>query len=53
LKRALQKLVIDPLATRLLTGDFQPGDHIEADAEGDAIVFRKAVRKVGEEGVAA
>jgi ATP-dependent Clp protease ATP-binding subunit ClpB len=53
LKRALQKLVIDPLATRLLAGDFQPGDNIEADAEGDVIVFRKAARKAGEEGVAA
>ncbi len=46
LKRALQKLVIDPLATRLLTGEFQPGDSIEADAEGDAIVFHKAVKGV-------
>jgi ATP-dependent Clp protease ATP-binding subunit ClpB len=42
LKRALQKLVIDPLATRLLMGDFQPGDHIEADLEGNEITFRKA-----------
>ena len=33
LKRALQKLVIDPLATQLLAGDFQPGDHIEADVD--------------------
>ena len=33
LKRALQKLVIDPLATHLLAGDFQPGDHIEADVD--------------------
>ena len=44
LKRALQKLVIDPLATRLLSGDFMPGDSIEADAEGDAVVFRKGVK---------
>ncbi len=53
LKRALQKLVIDPLATHLLTGEFQPGDTIEADAQGDAIVFRKAVRNGEEKGVAA
>ena len=41
LKRALQKLVIDPLATHLLAGDFQPGDHLEAeiDATGDGIAF--------------
>jgi ATP-dependent Clp protease ATP-binding subunit ClpB len=33
LKRALQRLVIDPLASKLLAGDFQAGDHIEADLE--------------------
>jgi ATP-dependent Clp protease ATP-binding subunit ClpB len=53
LKRALQKLVIDPLATRLLSGDFQPGDSIEADADGDAITFQKTSRKGEEKGVAA
>jgi ATP-dependent Clp protease ATP-binding subunit ClpB len=41
LKRALQKLVIDPLANRLLAGDFQPGDLIEAYVDGDAINFRR------------
>jgi ATP-dependent Clp protease ATP-binding subunit ClpB len=46
LKRALQKLVIDPLATRLLSGDFQPGDSIEADADTQGIVFRKALKGV-------
>jgi ATP-dependent Clp protease ATP-binding subunit ClpB len=44
LKRALQKLVIDPLATRLLAGDFQPGDAIVADLEGEQIAFHKAVK---------
>jgi ATP-dependent Clp protease ATP-binding subunit ClpB len=33
LKRALQKLVIDPLASQLLAGDFQSGDQLEADLE--------------------
>ena len=42
LKRALQKLVIDPLALRLIAGDFQPGDVIEADVAGDAITFRRS-----------
>jgi ATP-dependent Clp protease ATP-binding subunit ClpB len=47
LKRALQKLVIDPLATHLLAGDFQPGDHIEAvlDGPGDRVTFRKQQAK--------
>jgi ATP-dependent Clp protease ATP-binding subunit ClpB len=45
LKRALQKLVIDPLATRLLAGDFQPGDRIEAGTEGERIVFHRVAPK--------
>ena len=45
LKRALQKLVIDPLATHLLASDFVPGDAIEADAIGDRIEFRKAAAR--------
>ncbi len=44
LKRALQKLVIDPLANRLLAGEFQPGDHLEADLARDEIVFRKGAK---------
>jgi len=46
LKRALQKLVIDPLASHLLAGDFTPGDHIEGELEGDTVVFRKLARGV-------
>ena len=41
LKRALQKLVIDPLASHLLAGDFQPGDQLEATTEGDRIAFHR------------
>jgi ATP-dependent Clp protease ATP-binding subunit ClpB len=47
LKRALQKLVIDPLAVHLLAGDFQPGDHVMVDVGvgdehgGGTVVFRK------------
>jgi ATP-dependent Clp protease ATP-binding subunit ClpB len=44
LKRALQKLVIDPLATHLLAGEFSPGDVIEADVEGEAITFRRGAK---------
>ncbi|MEJ7603555.1 MAG: ATP-dependent chaperone ClpB [Kofleriaceae bacterium] len=42
LKRALQKLVIDPLATHLLAGEFHAGDVIEADIESDRVTFHKA-----------
>jgi ATP-dependent Clp protease ATP-binding subunit ClpB len=45
LKRALQKLVIDPLATRLLAGEFVPGDVIEADVVGEEIQFHKHAAK--------
>ena len=41
LKRALQRLMADPLALRLLKGDFKEGDGIEIDAKGDEIVFRR------------
>jgi ATP-dependent Clp protease ATP-binding subunit ClpB len=41
LKRALQKLVIDPLATRLLAGEFHAGDHVLVDVDHEQIVFRK------------
>jgi ATP-dependent Clp protease ATP-binding subunit ClpB len=35
LKRAIQKQVVDPLAQRLLAGDFREGDTIEVDADSD------------------
>ena len=44
LKRALQKLVIDPLALHLLAGDFGSGDVITADVVGDKIVFQRSAK---------
>jgi ATP-dependent Clp protease ATP-binding subunit ClpB len=41
LKRAIQRLVENPLALRLLEGDFADGDTIRVDAHGDEIVFEK------------
>ncbi len=41
LKRTIQRLVIQPLAMRLLQGDFQDGDAIVAGVSGDQIVFHK------------
>ena len=43
LKRAIQRMVQDPLAMSLLEGEFAEGDTIVADADGDEIVFRKHV----------
>jgi ATP-dependent Clp protease ATP-binding subunit ClpB len=42
LKRALQRLVENPLALRLLEGDFAEGDTIRVDANGDELAFEKA-----------
>jgi ATP-dependent Clp protease ATP-binding subunit ClpB len=45
LKRAIQRLVQDPLATRLLRGEFKAGDHVVVDEGKDgAIEFRKGER---------
>jgi ATP-dependent Clp protease ATP-binding subunit ClpB len=35
LKRAIQKLLADPLALRILEGDIQAGDHVVADVDRD------------------
>jgi ATP-dependent Clp protease ATP-binding subunit ClpB len=40
LKRAIQKLLADPLALKILEGDIQPGEHVVADV--------KAVNRGGE-----
>jgi ATP-dependent Clp protease ATP-binding subunit ClpB len=44
LKRALQHLVIDPLAMHLLNRDFKPGDHIGVDVEKGELVFRRNLK---------
>jgi len=46
LKRTLQRRVQDPLAMRILEGEFRPGDTITVDAVGDALTFRKTVEAV-------
>jgi ATP-dependent Clp protease ATP-binding subunit ClpB len=41
LKRAIQRLLENPLALRLLEGDFADGDTIRVDAEDGEIVFER------------
>ena len=41
LKRALQRLVENPLALRLLEGDFAEGDTIRVDAQDGELVFER------------
>jgi ATP-dependent Clp protease ATP-binding subunit ClpB len=42
LKRAIQRLLENPLALRLLEGDFAPGDTVLADAQAGDLVFTRA-----------
>jgi len=44
LKRALQRLVENPLALRLLEGDFAEGDTVRVDAKDGELVFAKAAQ---------
>jgi ATP-dependent Clp protease ATP-binding subunit ClpB len=41
LKRAIQDSLLDPLATRLLQGEFVPGDHIQVTAKDGVLAFAK------------
>ena len=42
LKRAIQAQVENPLATRILSGEFGNGDVIQVDAQAGHLVFHKA-----------
>jgi ATP-dependent Clp protease ATP-binding subunit ClpB len=42
LKRAIQRLIENPLALRLLEGDFADGDTIRVDAQHGDLVFQRA-----------
>jgi ATP-dependent Clp protease ATP-binding subunit ClpB len=41
LKRAIQEYLLDPLATKLLAGEFKPGDKIKVVARNGGLVFAK------------
>jgi ATP-dependent Clp protease ATP-binding subunit ClpB len=44
LKRAIQQQLENPLAQRILRGDFGPGDTIRVTVDGDVIGFTKGVK---------
>jgi ATP-dependent Clp protease ATP-binding subunit ClpB len=46
LKRALQRLVENPLAQRLLEGEFAEGDTIRIDAQNGELAFDRAPEPV-------
>jgi len=41
LKRTIQRLILDPLAVKVLGGEFRDGDTVIVDAENGSITFRK------------
>jgi ATP-dependent Clp protease ATP-binding subunit ClpB len=41
LKRTLQERLLDPLALKLLEGEFKPGDTVRVKARGDELVLEK------------
>ena len=41
LKRAIQRFVQDPLARRMLEGEFGDGDRVRVDVAGDEIVLER------------
>ena len=49
LKRVIQQRLENPIATKVLGGDFEPGDTIEVDYEGKSFTFKRAERaeKIG------
>ncbi len=42
LKRAIQRLLQNPLALALLQGEYSEGDTVRADAQGEGLVFARA-----------
>jgi ATP-dependent Clp protease ATP-binding subunit ClpB len=42
LKRAIQQQLENPLAQKILSGEFGPGDAVQVEADGGALVFRKS-----------
>jgi ATP-dependent Clp protease ATP-binding subunit ClpB len=39
LKRTIQRLIQDPLAVKILAGEFKEGDLVIIDAKGDELAF--------------
>jgi hypothetical protein len=45
-------LIQDPLAVKILAGEFQEGDKVRIDADGDALLFEHGGSSATEENVA-
>ncbi|HEX6174871.1 MAG TPA: ATP-dependent chaperone ClpB, partial [Candidatus Binatia bacterium] len=52
LKRTIQRLIQDPLAVKILEGEFQEGDRVRIDTDGDALAFEHGGSAATEETLA-
>jgi ATP-dependent Clp protease ATP-binding subunit ClpB len=50
LKRTIQRLIQDPLAVKILEGEFKEGDGIKIDSDGNEMLFRHGGSAVSDEG---
>jgi ATP-dependent Clp protease ATP-binding subunit ClpB len=48
LRRVIQRKLVDPLALKLLEGDFADGSRVRVDAEDGGLIFRPAPTAVAE-----
>jgi ATP-dependent Clp protease ATP-binding subunit ClpB len=51
LKRTIQRLIQDPLAVKILEGEFKDGDRIKIDSDGEEMIFRHGGTVVESEGL--
>jgi ATP-dependent Clp protease ATP-binding subunit ClpB len=42
LKRTIQRMIQDPLAVKILGGEFAEGDLVKIEADGDELVFSRS-----------
>ena len=49
LKRTIQRLIQDPLAVKVLGGEFKEGDRVEIDADGDELTFQHGTQPAFDE----
>jgi ATP-dependent Clp protease ATP-binding subunit ClpB len=47
LRRTIQKDIVQPLAMRLLRGEFHDGDHVQVDARNGELVFERSATGAG------
>jgi ATP-dependent Clp protease ATP-binding subunit ClpB len=51
LKRTIQRLIQDPLAVKILEGEFKEGDRIKIDSDGEEMIFRHGGTVADNEGL--